>query len=200
MTDELPAEHEDGRRARRDRNRETVVDAYLALVREGEMHPSVADVADRSGVSHRSVFRYFADKDELARVAIERQLAWASSLAPITVSPTAPLDDRIEALVEQRVAVFERIGSVGRLSRSLATNQPIIAQQLDRSRRFFRKQVRVLFERELAALGDTDSGDALGAIDVVCSYEAYDLLRRDQGMSQARASRTMARSVRALLA
>lgn len=193
-------EPEDGRRARRDRNREAVVDAYLDLVREGDMHPSVADVAERSGVSHRSVFRYFADKDELARTAVERQLSWTSSLAPIPVSATAPLDDRIEALVERRAEMFERIGPVGRLSRSLAMGQPIIAEQLDMSRRFFRKQVKVLFERELAALGEHEAGETLGALDVLCSFESYDLLRRDQGMSQARAIRTMTRGVRALLA
>jgi TetR/AcrR family transcriptional regulator, regulator of autoinduction and epiphytic fitness len=192
-------EHEDGRRARRDRNREAVVDAYLDLVREGDMHPNVADVAERSGVSHRSVFRYFADKDELARTAVQRQTAWASSLAAIPVAATAPLDDRIAALVEQRAEMFDRIGAVGRLSRALAGRQPIIAEQLEISRRFFRKQVTVLFERELTALGEPDSGEVLGAIDVLCSFESYDLLRRDQGMSQARAKRTMARAVRASL-
>lgn len=192
-------DHEDGRRARRDRNREAVVDAYLDLVREGDLHPNVADVAERSGVSHRSVFRYFADKDELARTAVQRQMAWASSLAAIPVAATAPLDDRIAALVEQRAEMFDRIGAVGRLSRALAGRQPIIAEQLELSRRFFRKQVKVLFERELTALGEPDSGEALGAIDVLCSFESYDLLRRDQGMSQARAKRTMARAVRASL-
>jgi len=192
-------EHEDGRRARRDRNREAVVDAYLDLVREGDMHPNVADVAERSGVSHRSVFRYFADKDELARTAVQRQTAWASSLAAIPVAATAPLDDRIAALVEQRAEMFDRIGAVGRLSRALAGRQPIIAEQLELSRRFFRKQVKVLFERELTALGEPDSGEVLGAIDVLCSFESYDLLRRDQGMSQVRAKRAMARAVRASL-
>lgn len=192
-------EHEDGRRARRDRNREAVVDAYLDLVREGDMHPNVADVAERSGVSHRSVFRYFADKDELARTAVQRQTAWASSLAAIPVASTAPLDDRIAALVEQRAEMFDRIGAVGRLSRALAGRQPIIAEQLELSRRFFRKQVKVLFERELTALGEPDSGEVLGAIDVLCSFESYDLLRRDQGMSQVRAKRAMARAVRASL-
>jgi AcrR family transcriptional regulator len=192
-------EHEDGRRARRDRNREAVVDAYLDLVREGDMHPNVADVAERSGVSHRSVFRYFADKDELARTAVQRQTAWASSLAAIPVAATASLDDRIAALVEQRAEMFDRIGAVGRLSRALAGRQPIIAEQLELSRRFFRKQLTVLFERELTALGEPDSGEVLGAIDVLCSFESYDLLRRDQGMSQVRAKRTMARAVRASL-
>jgi AcrR family transcriptional regulator len=192
-------DHEDGRRARRDRNREAVVDAYLDLVREGDMHPNVADVAERSGVSHRSVFRYFADKDELARTAVQRQTAWASSLAAIPVAATASLDDRIAALVEQRAEMFDRIGAVGRLSRALAGRQPIIAEQLELSRRFFRKQLTVLFERELTALGEPDSGEVLGAIDVLCSFESYDLLRRDQGMSQARAKRTMARAVRASL-
>jgi AcrR family transcriptional regulator len=192
-------EHEDGRRARRDRNREAVVDAYLDLVREGDMHPNVADVAERSGVSHRSVFRYFADKDELARTAVQRQTAWASSLAAIPVAATASLDDRIAALVEQRAEMFDRIGAVGRLSRALAGRQPIIAEQLELSRRFFRKQLTVLFERELTALGEPDSGEVLGAIDVLCSFESYDLLRRDQGMSQVRAKRAMARAVRASL-
>jgi TetR/AcrR family transcriptional regulator, regulator of autoinduction and epiphytic fitness len=192
-------EAEDGRRARRDRNKVAVVDAYLALVREGNLHPSVAEVAERSGVSHRSVFRYFADKDDLARTAIEQQLAWNSTLGPLPVTAQTPLPERIEAFVTRRVEMFEAIGPVGRLSRSLALQQPIIADMLDLSRKFFRKQVKVLFQPELAAMDDTTAGETLAAIDVMSSYEAYDLLRRDQSMSQARAQRTMARAIRSLI-
>ena len=40
----------DGRRARRDRNRETVVDAILSLYQEGNVSPSLDEIADPDGV------------------------------------------------------------------------------------------------------------------------------------------------------
>ena len=49
----------DGRTARRDRNREAVLDAALALFTAGELEPTAAAVAERSGVSLRSVYRYW---------------------------------------------------------------------------------------------------------------------------------------------
>ena len=66
---------EDGRRLRRERNRDAVVQAVLELVREGELAPGVEAVAARAGLSARSVFRYFDDLDDLCRAAIARQLA-----------------------------------------------------------------------------------------------------------------------------
>ena len=64
----------DGRTARRDRNRLAVLDAVLELFEEGNMNPGVHEVADRSGVSLRSVYRYFEDLDELITAAIDRHL------------------------------------------------------------------------------------------------------------------------------
>ena len=87
----------DGRRARRDRNRERVVDAMLELYREGDLRPSVNTVAERSGVSHRSVFRYFDDLGELCRVAVERQLAATIDIWVVPDTGIGPLEDRVAA-------------------------------------------------------------------------------------------------------
>lgn len=176
---------EDGRHARRDRNRYAVVDAYLALVREGRARPSVAEVAERSGVSHRSVFRYFADKDELARTAIERQVAFAMPLVSLTVSPDAPLEERIDKFVERRLELWESLGPVARLSRALASSQPLIEAELRASRKFFRAQVKHLFARELDARSTAERRHLLAALDVVTSFEVSDLLRRDHELSPA---------------
>jgi TetR/AcrR family transcriptional regulator, regulator of autoinduction and epiphytic fitness len=184
-----PAVETDGRRARRDRNKVAVVDAYLDLVREGTPRPSVADVAERSGVSYRSVFRYFDDRDELARVAIDRQQERVLALAVIEIDPAAPLGSRIELMVDARVALYEAIAPVARLSRSLAQTQQVLADQLHRSRRFFRAQLRKLFGPELAVAADADSLSAM--LEVVTSFEAYDLLREDQGLGRARARTVM---------
>lgn len=180
-----PEVREDGRHARRDRNKYAVVDAYLALVREGNPRPSVAEVAERSGVSHRSVFRYFADKDELARTAIERQVAFAMPLVSLTVAPDAPLAERIEKFVERRLELFEAIGPVARLSRSLAASQPVIDAELTATRKFFRSQVRHLFRPELEACSPAERAQLLVALDVLTSFEVSDLLRRDHEFSVA---------------
>lgn len=191
---------EDGRHARRDRNRYAVVDAYLQLVREGNPRPSVAEVAERSGVSHRSVFRYFADKDELARTSIERQLEFARPLVPLAVKPDAPLEERIDRLVERRLALFEAIGPVARLSRSLAAGQPIIEAELSSTRTFLRHQLHQLFRAEIDAHPSCDREHLRAALDVFASFEVADLLRIDHGRTLAETAATWRWTLHRLLA
>jgi AcrR family transcriptional regulator len=167
----------DGRRARRDRNRETVVDALLELYREGEMAPSVARVAERSGVSHRSVFRYFDDLDELMQVAVERQSEAIAPLVDIPELGIGPLDERIDRFVDARMALYEAAAPVARVARMRAPQQRILAENLHRSRRLMREQLRSHFERELDGRPDGDATFAAAA--ALCSIEGIELLRHD---------------------
>lgn len=189
----------DGRHARRSRNREAVVDAYLDLIRAGNPHPSIADVAERSGVSHRSVFRYFADRDELTRTAIERQQAFLRPLLSLTAAPDLPFDDRLAGFLERRLDLFEAMAPVARLSRSLVLTQPLIAEQLTSSRAFLRSQVEHLFDAELSQLDADARRAALGAIDVLTSFESVELLREDRGWSRDDVRDLLDRSIRTLL-
>ena len=72
----MAAVHEqgDGRRLRREANRQAVIDALVSLYADGHYLPSAAEVAERSGLSPRSVFRYFDDTDDLTRAAFRRRL------------------------------------------------------------------------------------------------------------------------------
>ncbi|HRE00682.1 MAG TPA: TetR family transcriptional regulator, partial [Ilumatobacteraceae bacterium] len=65
----------DGRRGRRDRNRDAVVDALLTLYHDGVLEPSADAIAEQAGLSARSLFRYFDDLDDLQRAAVERHAA-----------------------------------------------------------------------------------------------------------------------------
>jgi AcrR family transcriptional regulator len=197
--DEVVAAREDGRHARRDRNKYAVVDAYLALVRQGNARPSIADVAERSGVSHRSVFRYFADKDELARTAIERQYAVAMPLAPLTVTTAASLDERIDGFVERRLELFDAIAPIARLSRSLAGAQPLVANELRTSREFFRSQIRHLFAAEIERRTSPEREYTIATLDALCSFEAADLMLLDQGRSPADTAAALRWALRRLL-
>ncbi len=190
---------QDGRHARRDRNKIAVVDAFLELVREGNPRPGVADVAERSGVSHRSVFRYFADKDELARTAISRQEGAVVAMFALTIPSDTPLADRAKTLVTHRLALFEEIGPVARLSRALAPLQPIVSAEISRSRGFLRVQVNKLFAAELDAMEPSSAASIAAVLDVLCSFESIDLLRRDQGLSRNLAAEALVESITQLL-
>ena len=189
----------DGRRARRDRNKIAVVDAYLDLIREGHPRPSVAEVAERSGVSHRSVFRYFADKDELARTSIERQESVVTPMLAIPIDARAPLAERVDLVVRHRLDLFETIAPVARLSRSLAPMQPILQAELTKARSFFRAQVKRAFAPELGRMDKARATTTLAVIDVLCSFEVAELLRADQGLSLDRASDALRAALLAIL-
>ena len=172
----------DGRRLRRALNREAVVDALLDLYGEGNLRPSTDQIAERAGISPRSLFRYFEDADDLAGEAVTRQLGRAMPLLPLAVGPDASFDRRVAALVDQRLRLFTTLGQAAHVSRLRAPFQPRLAKSLREGRRFLRSQVRTLFAPELMSMTDDEAEAALAAADVLASFESYQLLTGDQGL------------------
>jgi AcrR family transcriptional regulator len=80
----------DGRAARRARNRTAVLDAAIALFAEGNLQPTAGDIAARSGVSHRSINRYFPDNRALVRVRLDAyEVLGATARASAVMSATS---------------------------------------------------------------------------------------------------------------
>lgn len=191
---------EDGRHARRDRNRLAVVDAMLALYAAGNLDPSSDEIAERAGLSPRSLFRYFDDLDDLVRVAISRQHTRLQTLAGLDVSASGPLADRVSRLVAQRLVLFDRIGSVGIVSRVRAPFQPLIASELALSRSFLRRQLEQVFAPELAQRGSAGAAAAVATIDVLTSFESLHLMRDDQQLARQQIEAALADAITRLLA
>lgn len=189
-----PAEAADGRRRRREQNRDAVIDALLALFREGSYQPSVADIAARAGLSLRSVFRYFDDVDDLHRAAAVRQVALVLPLLELSISPQAATADKIRAVVRARASLFEHAGPAARALRVCAHRHDPLAAELARNRAFFRGQLAAVFAPEAAC-----SAAVLPAVDVLCSFESYELLRNDQGLSRDDAEHALIEALTALL-
>ncbi len=178
----------DGRQLRRKRNREAVVEALLDLYRDGNLRPSTEEIAARSGLSPRSLFRYFEDVDGLTRSAIMVQEARLMPLVTIDIGPEEATDRKIAALVEQRFRLFDAVGNVAAVVRLRAPINPALAAELSRNRRFLRKQVSSLFAPELTAMGEPKSEAMLAAADILTSYESYQLLTEDRSMASPQAS------------
>lgn len=191
----------DGRHQRRARNRAAVVDAILSLFREGNLETSPAEIAERAGVSERSVFRYFDDLDDLRREAIATQLASVEHLREVRAAASDPLHERIAALVDQRITMYDAVGWVGVLTRMRAPVQPLVAAELDAMRASFHRQVAELFAPELTAIDETGpraARNVLAAADVLCSFESYQLLRYDQHLGQQAAREVLEGALAAL--
>lgn len=170
----------DGRRARRGRNREAVVDALLELFREGVLSPSVATVAERSGVSLRSVFRYFDDLDEMGRIAIARHTQNVQHLFPLPKIGEGSREDRIQRLVDHRLTLYDAVAPVVRATMLRAPFQPVVAAGLAERRIYLRAQIEEQFAPELRPLSDTDHFVVAAAIDSVTSFESLEVLRVDR--------------------
>ena len=190
----------DGRRAWRDRNLNAVVDALLDLFAEGNLRPGANEIAARSGVSRRSVFRYFDDLDSLDRIAIDRQVARVAHLIELERIGEGPLAARIERIVAQRIRLFDEIAPVAKVSRLRAPFEPVVAAELSRSRRLFRRQVERHFDSELRAFDRNERASTLGAAHVLLSFESYELLSFGHALSGRQIGDIMRTGLAALFA
>jgi AcrR family transcriptional regulator len=185
----------EGRRLRREQNREAVLTALVELYSEGNYEPSAAEIATRAGLSQRSLFRYFDDVDDLNRSAIERQQETARPLVDPGVGPDAPTTEKIDRTVAARMALFDAIESGARAARACSYRHPIIAVQVRDSRLFLRRQLERLFAPELKVVG----AQALAAIDALLSFETHQLMRHDQGLSRPKTHAALVAAITALL-
>ncbi|MBL8774300.1 MAG: TetR/AcrR family transcriptional regulator [Acidimicrobiales bacterium] len=189
----------DGRTARRDRNRDAVLDAVIELFTEGQVELVAADVAERSGVSLRSVYRYFDDLEALARAAIARQTERFAPLAALADDRSGTLDERIDRIVDVRLRLYEAVGATRRAAIQRAASNPILADQLERTRVLLDRQVEALFAPELDALDPKVRATVAPALDLLLTFESYDQLRRTRRLSGAETRRVLRATLARLL-
>ena len=123
-------EREDGRTARRGRNSDAVLDTVHEMFVEGNFSPSVEDVAARSGVSLRSVYRYFEDTEALLHLAIERRTALVGELYALADLGEGTRSDRVLALVNQRLVLHSKLAATIRAAMLRAPFSPQIDAQV----------------------------------------------------------------------
>lgn len=199
-TELLVDDRVDGRRARRQRNRDALVDAWLDTVLSGDLEPSIATVAERSGVSYRSVFRYFENIHELFAAGLARGRANVEHLASIENAGEGPLDVRIDRFIEQRISYFEALAPLGRATRMHAPVRPELRAQLDEMESLLRRQTEEQFGPEFAALSPVESSCVRAAIDSLCSFESYEFMRGSNGLDTVALGRSLREALTRLLA
>ena len=169
----------DGRTMRRHKNRDAVIDALIALIREGNLAPTVAEIADRASVSHRSIFRYFTDLNDLARTAIDTEFRHAVVHGIIPDPGTGTLDHRIDTIVAKNLATLDRTHMLGRVARGRMIDIPEIDRGLANINQLRLEQIERQFAPEFDTMDDAHRDAILTSILMTLSFENYDMQRRN---------------------
>jgi TetR/AcrR family transcriptional regulator, regulator of autoinduction and epiphytic fitness len=195
---DAPSEQRDGRTVRAERTRQALVEALLGLLDEGQPKPTAAEIAARAGVSERSVFQHFPDREALLEaVAREQYKRVVPTLVPVDSS--LPLPERIEQFAQQRARLYEQIGGVRRAGLLLEHESNSVAGWLAAARQQKAAEVERVFLRELDALAADEREPLRAALVMVCSWSAWDSWRTHQRLSVARSRAALQAALQALL-
>jgi AcrR family transcriptional regulator len=185
-------ETRDGRHARRSANRDKIIAAFLALVREGAVDPGAHAVAKRAGVSPRTVFRCFEDMEALYR---ELTAAVRAEFLPRAVLDLNTPDriERLDRLLANRADMF---GDMEPFRLASETYRHRYASLQD-DHRFL---VRMEGERLALVLNPDGAIDdaTFEALNAATSFDFWRRLRVEQGLSRTEAARIMALTAHAL--
>lgn len=170
----------DGRTARRDRNKRAVLNAIIDLIDEGNPLPTVAEISERSGTSHRSLFRYFDDLDSLFAEAVLVAYARYAPLSRIHRFGQGSFDERIDSIVSQRIALYDAmaplVNSGRRRKGAMEPMELALAQYMGP----MRDQLSVHFGPELERSDAADPDALLDALESLLSLDAFEFHRRNQ--------------------
>jgi AcrR family transcriptional regulator len=189
----------DGRHARSQRARAAIINAYLALIEEGNMDPPAQAVADRAGVSLRLVFHHFKDMESLFREMFAT--LFETRIAPFLPFPSGegPFEERLAAFMDKLAGLFESVGPARRSGKLKEPFFPAVAEALNQGRVANAAQAMNTFGPELEAQPAGLRPVITHALVMSTSFVAWDMLRRHQGVSVDEAKKVLAETLRRLL-
>jgi len=199
MGDRQAAGEQQHGQARTRRNRQALVQAMLALIRETGAPPIAEEVAERAGVSRRTVFRLFQDMEAVHAAAHELiQAEVTTRYPPPDLSALTPRE-RIAALVDHIGNVYEFVGPVRRMAEQQRHDSRVVAERLRTGRADQGRNLALAFADLLRSHDPDERATRLSAIRLLLDWQSWNNLRDSQRLSVKRAKRTLEASLCQLL-
>jgi AcrR family transcriptional regulator len=172
----------------------------LELFGEENLDPTPEQVAARSGVSLRSVYRYFEDRDALLRAAIDRRLETVIPLVWLEDLGEGPRALRVERIVSSRVRLYEEAGPMARASRRRALTNDLISESVQQTHRTLKEQSERQIAKELDMLAPAERDAMAATIDVLLQLESFDHLTLERDLDLDEVHHHLTFALQALLA
>lgn len=189
--------HSPSREAGKHQTRESILEALVDIVVDEGIHAfSVQHVADRAGVSHRTVYRHFDDRDGL----LEALNGWLDDKLMAEVDPSTPT-------LRRGMEAHELPGTADRIYRAFAAHERLlkalvvttVALDVEPAARTWRTSaMRELLDGAFPHLDGAAITEAAAAIRLLVGSRSFYLLRR-QGVDVDTAARSVHWAVETLL-
>jgi TetR/AcrR family transcriptional regulator, regulator of autoinduction and epiphytic fitness len=196
---EPEAEPADGRVARSRRSRQAIIDAMRELHADGELRPTAPRVAERAGVSLRTVWEHFDDMESLMVEAARSDLELVLRLLR-PIRGDQPLADRISQFTAQRARILEQMTPSWRAARVREPFSPQLQRSKKRMLRLAAAELETVFAAELLRLPAGRRAELIRALQAVSLWSFWESLRTELGLSPVGARATIATAFSALFA
>lgn len=191
--DATPPINSDGRLARRERTRQAIVAAHMALVEEGDVSPTGARIAARADVSVRTFWLTFEDMDQLFdAVGSAVLLRMQDEHRPVPTD--LPLSERIDAYCRERARLLELIGPFALASARRAPFSAVLRSYEREHVQRFAVEIEALFAAELPR-EPAARLPYVQAMTVATSWASWSTSRGPLGLDVAGATAVLARTV-----
>jgi len=167
----------DGRSERGVRNRKAILDAVYNLVLRDERMPTAERAAEAAGVGIRTVFRHFNDMDALYAEVYARVVEELRDILEVPL-PEGTLEQRCRTVLERRCELFERMAAFRRAAVLQRDKSQFLHGRIDENEQRLRLRLFACFpELEGAPPAIVE------ALDLLSSFEAWNRLKMQQGLS-----------------
>jgi AcrR family transcriptional regulator len=166
---------------------------------EGSLNPSVEEITEKSGVSQRSVFRYFDGLEDLRQTVIQHHFSRVEDLLDVAGANEGPLDERIRWFVSTRLKLYEVVANPTRVARTKAPYAPLLAEELARFRSMLADQIRYLFANEFKAMTSSETQDVTMLIASIVSFDSWEQMLTVHNRTPTQIRRAWARGISVLL-
>lgn len=166
----------DGRRLRSERTRQSIIDAYLGLLRRDPSIPTAAEIAKAAGYSVRSIFERFADLNALTLATADFAILQGQAESQAR-DVDADRATRIRSHVHIRAAACEKWSPLWRVL--MTTQQEVVElqQRIVLARYANIERMKLMYARELGTLDEAERQRLLIGLATLVSFESWDQMR-----------------------
>lgn len=128
-TESAPTERIDGRRQRTQVTRANIVQAAIALQNEGNMRPSMQQIAHKASISLRTAFQHFPEKHQLTHAVLD-ELTRINRVdpPPVELAEHNALDARMQKFLQIRCRQLEGLTPHRRAANSMIATSKLLQE------------------------------------------------------------------------
>lgn len=181
----------DGRTAKglriRQQVRESILSAYMELIRSGVPAPTTSEIAKRAGLSLRVIFKHFSDLRALRLESFNRMQALSSEFFSAPLPEHGSAAERLEQFLERQSRRLEYVTPLHRTAAMVESVDPDVARAMRGAREAALRDLEKTLGPTLKQFTRGEKRLLLTKLHMVCSWDSWAFLRGHYRLSTGRA-------------